>query len=117
MIKLITPTLSTGSGKIEEDDFMKVMSDYLDSEKEETLDVRDLFDFFDSDKDGFISQQELQVLLKLCRYQQPCNARRAGFKCLKTESFILNSSPIHMSTTMNYSFEMYVMGNSLLMRN
>ena len=42
---------------------MKVMSDYLDSEKEETLDVRDLFDFFDSDKDGFISQQELQVLL------------------------------------------------------
>ena len=26
---------------------MKVMSDYLDSEKEETLDVRDLFDFFD----------------------------------------------------------------------
>lgn len=42
---------------------MKVMSDYLDSEKDETLDVRDLFDFFDSDKDGFISQQELQVLL------------------------------------------------------
>jgi len=53
-----------GSGKIEEDDFMKVMSDYLDSEKEETLDVRDLFDFFDSDKDGFISQQELQFAIK-----------------------------------------------------
>ncbi|KAL5260070.1 hypothetical protein ACHWQZ_G010255 [Mnemiopsis leidyi] len=53
-----------GSGKIEEDDFMKVMSEYLDSEKEETLDVRDLFDFFDSDKDGFISQQELQFAIK-----------------------------------------------------
>ena len=51
---------------------MKVMSDYLDSEKEETLDVRDLFDFFDSDKDGFISQQELQVrtgtLIALIKY-------------------------------------------------
>lgn len=53
-----------GSGKIEEEDFMQVMSDYLDSEKEETLDVRDLFDFFDSDKDGFISQQELQFAIK-----------------------------------------------------
>lgn len=46
---------------------MKVMSEYLDSEKEETLDVRDLFDFFDSDKDGFISQQELQVRTRSLR--------------------------------------------------
>ena len=57
---------------------MKVMSDYLDSEKEETLDVRDLFDFFDSDKDGFISQQELQVLLLtsifLCYLRTPTRA-------------------------------------------
>lgn len=51
----------SGSGKIEQDDFMKVMSDYLDSEKEESFDVRDLFDFFDTDKDGFISQDELEV--------------------------------------------------------
>lgn len=53
-----------GSGKIEQDDFMKVMSDYLDSEKEESFDVRDLFDFFDTDKDGFISQDELEFAVK-----------------------------------------------------
>lgn len=55
---------ANGSGKIEEDDFIKVMSDYLNSEKEETLNVRDLFDFFDSNKDGFITQQELQFAIR-----------------------------------------------------
>lgn len=52
-----------GSGKIEEDDFIKVMSDYLDNEKEESFQVRDLFDFFDTDKDGFISQDELKFAI------------------------------------------------------
>ena len=52
-----------GSGKIEQDDFIKVMSDYLDSEIEETFDVKHLFDFFDADKDGFITQEELQFAI------------------------------------------------------
>lgn len=52
-----------GSGKIEQDDFVKVMSDYLNSDDEESFDVKNLFDFFDSDKDGFITHQELQFAI------------------------------------------------------
>ena len=61
--QVVANSVPTGSGKIEEDDFMKVMSEYLTAEKEEVFDVRDLFDVFDSDKDGFISAKELQVYI------------------------------------------------------
>ena len=39
------------------------MSDYLNSDDKESFDVKNLFDFFDSDKDGFITHQELQVII------------------------------------------------------
>eukprot|EP00116_Pleurobrachia_bachei_P013271 sb/3473533/ len=50
-----------GSGKIEEEDFMHVMKEYTTDQ--DTLEARELFDVFDTDKDGFISRDELTFAL------------------------------------------------------
>lgn len=54
-----------GSGKVEKEDFIKIVSEYVQStDPEEKFTVRTLFDFFDKDKDGFITQSELQFAIR-----------------------------------------------------
>ena len=53
---------SSGSGRIEEDDFINMMTDFMAGEKEDEFDVQELFNVFDGDQDGFVTFDELQVL-------------------------------------------------------
>lgn len=52
-----------GSGRIEEDDFINMMTDFMAGEKEDEFDVQELFNVFDGDQDGFVTFDELQSVL------------------------------------------------------
>jgi len=63
---------NNGSGRIEIDDFINMMTDFMAGEKEDEFDVHELFSVFDSDQDGYISFDELQsVLLDILKENIP----------------------------------------------